>query len=352
MLKIGDKVRFLNAVGGGIVRKFQSKDIVLVEEEDGFETPVLARECVVIESNENNFPKPQQATAPAPAPIIIRHETVPEEEYTYNDDLPEGENLTVLIAFIPHNDRQLQNTAYDAYLINDSNYFLFYNIATQTDSDTVSRASGTIEPNTQFEFATLQNSKLNDWERLSVQLIAFKKGKTYTAKSPVSIDYRINPLRFYKLHSFTENDYFDKNALIISLVEKDSPAKTELKIDPQQLREAMTQKKDEQRRPRIAKSQKNDNGIIEIDLHIHELLDSTAGMSNADMLQYQLEKFHQTLAENKNRKGQRIVFIHGKGEGVLRNEILKQLRNKYPNYFVQDASFREYGFGATMVTVK
>ena len=49
MVKVGDKVRFLNAVGGGIVRRID-RDVVLVEEEDGFETPVLARECVVIES--------------------------------------------------------------------------------------------------------------------------------------------------------------------------------------------------------------------------------------------------------------------------------------------------------------
>ena len=42
-------MRFLNAVGGGIVRRVD-RDVALVEEEDGFETPVLVRECVVIES--------------------------------------------------------------------------------------------------------------------------------------------------------------------------------------------------------------------------------------------------------------------------------------------------------------
>ena len=49
MVKVGDRVRFLNSVGGGIVKKI-NKDIALVEEEDGFETPVLLRECVVIEA--------------------------------------------------------------------------------------------------------------------------------------------------------------------------------------------------------------------------------------------------------------------------------------------------------------
>jgi hypothetical protein len=92
--------------------------------------------------------------------------------------------------------------------------------------------------------------------------------------------------------------------------------------------------------------------IIEVDLHIHELIDETAGLNNADMLQLQLDKFHAVIEENKQKKGQKIVFIHGKGEGVLRNEILKQLKTRYKSYFYQDASFKEYGFGATMVVIR
>ena len=93
------------------------------------------------------------------------------------------------------------------------------------------------------------------------------------------------------------------------------------------------------------------NDIVEVDLHIHELLDDTNGMSNSEMLNYQLDVFHKTLNEYKNKKGQRIVFIHGKGDGVLRRAILDELKRKYKNYSSQDASFREYGFGATMVTI-
>ena len=75
-------------------------------------------------------------------------------------------------------------------------------------------------------------------------------------------------------------------------------------------------------------------------------------MNNTEIISVQLEKFCQTIEENKNKKGQKIVFIHGKGEGVLRSAILAELKLKYKNFLVQDASFKEYGFGATMVTVK
>lgn len=57
------------------------------------------------------------------------------------------------------------------------------------------------------------------------------------------------------------------------------------------------------------------------------------------------------MAENRNKPGQKIVFIHGKGEGVLRRALLDELRRKWPACAVQDASFQEYGFGATQVTI-
>lgn len=49
IMKIGDKVRFLSEVGGGVVTGFRGKDIVLVEDADGFDIPMPVRECVVIE---------------------------------------------------------------------------------------------------------------------------------------------------------------------------------------------------------------------------------------------------------------------------------------------------------------
>jgi dsDNA-specific endonuclease/ATPase MutS2 len=68
------------------------------------------------------------------------------------------------------------------------------------------------------------------------------------------------------------------------------------------------------------------------------------------MLEVQLQEFRRVMAENIKKKGQKIVFIHGKGEGVLRNALLKELK-KYPHCTAQDASFREYGFGATQITI-
>ena len=54
-MNIGDKVRFLNATGGGKITGFQGSDIVLVEDETGFEIPCMRNEVVVIETDQYNF---------------------------------------------------------------------------------------------------------------------------------------------------------------------------------------------------------------------------------------------------------------------------------------------------------
>lgn len=86
---------------------------------------------------------------------------------------------------------------------------------------------------------------------------------------------------------------------------------------------------------------------LEVDLHIHQLTVSTKGMTNYDMLNLQLDTAKRRLEFARNKKIQRIVFIHGVGEGVLELELKNMLKN-YP-VEVYAASFQKYGFGATEV---
>lgn len=92
--------------------------------------------------------------------------------------------------------------------------------------------------------------------------------------------------------------------------------------------------------------------VIEIDLHANALLDTTSGLSATDIKDYQMKIFRQTMEQYKRDHGRRIVFIHGNGDGVLRKAILTELKYSYKTCRHQDASFQEYGFGATMVTIR
>jgi len=75
-------------------------------------------------------------------------------------------------------------------------------------------------------------------------------------------------------------------------------------------------------------------------------------MRNAEIINYKIDTFRKIMDENLRNKGKKIVFIHGKGEGILRQALMKELSHSYKGHDVQDASFREYGYGATQVTIR
>lgn len=74
-MKIGDKVRFLSDVGGGIVCGFQKGNIVLVEDEDGFQIPAPMDDVVVIDTNEYNFAKRESFIKKPERPVTQKDDT-------------------------------------------------------------------------------------------------------------------------------------------------------------------------------------------------------------------------------------------------------------------------------------
>ena len=359
-MKIGDKVRFLSEVGGGIVTGFQGKDIVLVQDEDGFDIPMLIRECVVIETDDYNIKR--KTSAPSNQNTFTKNNSAKANPLQEEDERPitfkqperkGGDILNVMLGFVPQDIKAISTTAFDAYLIKDSNYTVVYTYLTAEGHNWRVRSQGTVAPNTKFFIEEFEKSILNELEHVAVQVLAFKEDKGFMLKPAVSVELRVDTVKFYKLHTFRESDFFEEPSLIYDIVKNDVPARQTF-LKGEDIKEALLTKKREDMQPARKPDAKKpkDNGIVEIDLHAHELLETTAGMSNGEILNYQLDVFRKTLDEYKNKKGQKIVFIHGKGDGVLRKSLLQELKYKYKNYKSQDASFREYGFGASMVTIR
>ena len=328
-MKIGDKVRFLSEVGGGIVTGFQGKDFVLVEDADGFDIPMPIRECVVIETDDYNMKrKPGSSTPKTEGPVKLVKPEMPVIQR--QPEVRGGDTLNVFLAYVPEDPKAMMTTPFEAYLVNDSNYYLYYTYLSAEGKAWKTRSHGLVEPNTKLLLEEFTKDVLNDMERVAVQLVAFKDGKTAAIKPAVSVEIRIDTVKFYKLHTFGDSDFFEEPALIYDIVKDDKPKS----------------------QPIVKSGHGSKNGIIEIDLHIDSLLDDTQGMGNSEILNYQLDKFREVMETYKNKREQKIVFIHGKGDGVLRKAIIDELKRKYSNCRYQDASFQEYGFGATMVTVK
>jgi hypothetical protein len=91
--------------------------------------------------------------------------------------------------------------------------------------------------------------------------------------------------------------------------------------------------------------------IWEIDLHIENLLDNAKYLTNTEILLKQMSNFKNTFLKAYDKRIQKLVVIHGVGEGVLKNEIRSYL-SKQENIEYFDASYLEYGKGATEVRFK
>lgn len=381
MVKIGDKVRFLNDVGGGTITGFQGKDIVLVADEDGFENPTLVTEVVAVETNDYNIAKvvdgkkKEKNNEDKPTPTSVKNalavnddeeeeeETdIADQELTYKPMAQErrGANeLNLCLAFVPKRVKEISDTPFEVYLVNDCNYYIHYTLLNYEGKACQVRHEGEIAPNTKVYLEELLHNRLEEWERITIQTLAFKRDKVFFPKPTYSVNLRIDGTKFYKLHAFQPSVFFNTPALTYDIL-KDDRAVRPMFVDADELREAMQTPEEQlptEPQPRISGAEKratrkqDRNAIVEVDLHAHELLDTMVGLEPRDILEYQIKVFRDTMNAHLKNHGCRIVFIHGKGEGVLRNALLKELRTHYKQCRVQDASFREYGYGATMVTI-
>ena len=355
-MKIGDKVRFLSETGGGRVSGFQGKNIVLVEDEDGFDVPMPVNEVVVVgdesydtsrivegkQQQQKQAQQKKQEEEPADRPITFR--PMPEERRG-------GEQLSVYLAFVPMEVKELSKTRFEAYLVNDSNYYVRFTYLSAEGNAWRLRATDEVEPNTKLFIEEFGREDLQGMERVSLQLVAYKRQKSFLLKPAVDVQMRIDGVKFFKLHTFQDSDFFEQPALIYTVVERDRVVRP-LLIDSQRLKAEMYGSKEEEPRSPLVRMPAKEGDPIVVDLHAHELLDTTAGMSATDILNHQLDYFRKTLKEYEKKRGTKIVFIHGKGEGVLRKALVNELQYRYKQFTYQDASFQEYGYGATQVTIK
>jgi len=356
-MKIGDTVRFLSEVGGGRVSGFKGKDIVLVEDEDGFEIPMLMGDVVVIdEEAEQTETRPAKSAASRPQPPVEEKKSSPQPDRrpVAQPELAGHDRLNLYLSFLPLEVKEISQTNFEAYLVNDSNYFLQVLLMNAEGAGWHARFCGLVEPNSKVFIEEFNRSQLNEIERLCLQVIAWKQDRTFTLKPAVSSELRLDLTKFYKLHIFQSNSFFHDPNWTLPVIENDKAVRSAF-VDAEQVREALLspapKQADRTRKAEPKPKKKVHEGPVEVNLHIEELMDTTAGLSAGDILMAQMNEFRKVMDENIKKPGQKIVFIHGKGEGVLRKNILQELKYRYKGCIWQDASFREYGFGATLVKV-
>ena len=149
-MKIGDTVRFLSEVGGGTVSGVQGKNIVLVQDADGFEIPMQLKDVVLVPKVEE-----EEKPRPIPAPKSERQEPAVREEKpsTFKPkplERREGERLNLYLSFLPDDVKEISSTGFESYLVNDSNYYMQVSVLSAQGASWLLRFCGVVEPNSKL----------------------------------------------------------------------------------------------------------------------------------------------------------------------------------------------------------
>ncbi len=153
------------------------------------------------------------------------------------------------------------------------------------------------------------------------------------------------------LVSIEDEDGFEFQFTINQLIPKQSKSQIDKAIYDSDIENVKKEKEIKKRRIQSKiKPKERHAPKFEVDLHIHHLTDATKGMTNFDMLNLQIDTARRQLEFAIKKRIPKMVFIHGVGEGVLRQE-LETLFGRYNNIQFYDADYKTYGLGATEVRI-
>lgn len=407
-IKVGDTIRYLNASGGGVVKRIE-RGVAWVEGPDGFELPTPIHECVVVDSRDTFVPayKPpvvkrqepvaQQTKSNAPAAAPATPEVVEDAEQDLSFVAPlskgpwfdrsGGEQLQVHVAYLPVSYEHFGQSPYETYLINESNYHLLFTYSTTTSAGGYKlRSAGVLEPDMRVLVEEFEASEINDHAVSHFQFIAYKPERTYRSMPPVERQVRMDVVKLAKRHAFRENPFFDEDALVIPVLEaydgsQQAPAEepqpapsrsgalpqraieqkkatTAPQKGPQKGAQKSSQKQPKQSAPQPQPERQQpeppaapEQTIEKVGLEAERILPNATGMTPHEVLLYQLKNFRRELDKRLERRGSKVIFIHGAGQGVLHQLIINRIEQDYPMVQYRDVTFDGFPMGAIEVTI-
>lgn len=315
-MKIGDYVRFINERQEGVITKIIDHQLIGVSIEGDFEIPVLRSEVVLVSSVEANL----------------------REEF---NELPNAsiagntlEDAKMYVAIVP--DVKISQL-YHVHLVNTLAHSITVAWFTERSGAFEGLYTGVIAPMHAQRVASLNLSLLEQIQVHHLQVLHFQDG-SFAPYPPEVYRKSIKPK-----HILTQQ----KDIPILNVqgycAEWDSAA---MQVNAEDLQAHFSAGAKKSKEPVISVPES------EIDLHIEELREDFSTMTPEAILRYQLEVFRNKLDLAVVHNFSSIIFIHGVGQGVLRQEIHRAL-GKHPHVRTfKDARKDKFGYGATEVILK
>jgi len=288
-LKIGDRVKFLNDIGGGIISGFQHNGMakVLV---DGFELPYPVKELIsdADDESEKNIENKKE-------------EVLENIEEQHEEEIPLIEKYKIAPHEAEVNQHKEINLEEKVKLkIGDRIKFL-NGVGGGTITTFQQNGMAKVMVEEGFELPYPMNELIRDIDNESKAIAEMIESSVDTENKNEEV---LEPL---------EEEYEEE----IPLIEK-------YKVAP---REA------------------------EVDMHIWRLTDNYPRMTNGEMLNLQLGFFKHCLESAIENNFTKVIFIHGVGNGRLKQEI-RTILDEYVYIEYNNASMEKYGVGATKVLIR
>jgi hypothetical protein len=327
-LRIGDKVRFLNETGEGVVTRFVDKNTAYVELPDGFEIPYAIKQLVPVHTE-----------------LIINSEAD-------NLDLDPESGVTDAVYFViePDHEMPVLVSDYKIYLFNSSSYNLIYAYSIKDEAYFQTLKHGEVGAYQKILLKTCKVGFFKEHSYHKIECILFKNVH-YRAQIPIAETIFVSPENL-KQSALIKHEEFKRPVFAFLLKDEFIVAQNvEQDLTDEDIAK-LKGVKEFRSRSKTSKSHKEQLKKLEkeVDLHIEELVDNVSGMSNHEILSIQLERFEKELDKAIEGGVKKLIIIHGVGNGRLKREIQTILKS-IAGVTYQDASYKDYGFGATQINI-
>jgi hypothetical protein len=346
VINIGDKVRFLNDVGGGTITRVLNPKTVMVQTDDGFEVPTSVTDLIKAEPESEKkmapkddvaFQKPELTTKSNKNAFAAQLKQISAKEVV------NAEPELLQLAIVPQK-RAPGESEYQFHLINEDKSDILYVLHSEQNGLLRKVEKGTLESGLEVELCSYTQAELLERSALHLQVL-FYGNNEYSYPDPLCFTLSLGGINLQQKQLFKINDYFEQPALLLPVIDNRFTRATYLTGGKVNLKPKDSSAK-------AVGAIKEDADIEEIDLHIDQIIDNFREMTPGEIMDVQMARFRTALEGAIHSNTKRIVFIHGVGNGKLKYELRKALDQDYPRLSYQDASFAEYGFGATMVMLK
>jgi len=311
---IGERVRFLETKGEGIIKSFRGNEAI-VEDESGFDWPTPVSKIVKIFSDK----EPQK-------------QFVPEKDYKQI-------NLeNALYLFIP--EKEEKNRTKKIKILNNCGYDFLVAVFYSEKNNHKRLFFNQIKVKTNTEFFEIED--FNDLKSIKIQLIPVPE-KSSEVFGIIEETIKINN----SILLGDETPSYHNSIAIAGFFR--------VLINEKTINDSLLEKNLEKINLDVLSKNKNYKTIntnykeeLIIDLHIEELIENSTKMSAGEKLNFQLNSFEQHLTNAFSNGYKKLIVIHGVGKGVLKENIIEKLK-VYSFAKHKDADYNRFGYGATEI---